>query len=205
MPHPAARPRAVSRLPLLILILLVLPAGASPALSAAEPLPAPMPGLAPEDLFPGAEFNPSVPPPRSVLGVPLGGRPLRHGEILHYFEVLAGASQRATLTTYGRTHEGRELLLLAVSDEPTIRGLDAFREEHARLVDPRGRGPGEDAALLEDAKAVAWMAYAIHGDELSSGDAAVALAYWLVAGEDEAARALRRDLVVLIDPCQNPD
>src|SRR5512136_610999 len=49
------------------------------------------------------------------------------------------------------------------------------------------------------------MAYAIHGDELSSSDAAVALAYWLVAGEDDRARLLRRELLILIDPCENPD
>ena len=30
---------------------------------------------------------------------------------------------------------------------------------------------------------MAWMAYGIHGDELSSTDAAAALAYLLVAGD----------------------
>ena len=49
------------------------------------------------------------------------------------------------------------------------------------------------------------MAYGIHGDELSSTDAAASLAYWLAAGEDDRAQALREGLVVLIDPMENPD
>jgi hypothetical protein len=52
---------------------------------------------------------------------------------------------------------------------------------------------------------VAWIAYGIHGDEISSTDAAAAVLYWLAAGEDEKARAIRRETLVLIDPCENPD
>ena len=74
---------------------------------------------------------------------------------------------------------------------PRSRGSTTFREEHVRRMDPRGRAAAEDAGLLEQAKAVAWMAYGIHGDELSSVDAAAAVAYWLVAGEDDLARKMR--------------
>jgi hypothetical protein len=189
----------------LIPSLLFLLALASAAVAGPGTLPAPMPGIALERLFPGASFDPAIPSPGEALGIPLGGRPLRHGEILGYLRTLAETSPRATLLPYALSHEGRELVVLAVSDSATARLLDAFREEHARRMDPRGRSAGEDAATLREAKAVAWMAYAIHGDELSSSDAAVALAYRLVAGEDEGARRLRRELVVLIDPCQNPD
>ena len=49
------------------------------------------------------------------------------------------------------------------------------------------------------------MGYSIHGDELSGADASAVLAYWLVAGKDDRARALRDRLLVLIDPMQNPD
>src|SRR5262249_43647948 len=88
-----------------------------------------------------------------------------------------------------------------VGEEPTIAGLDAFREEHARLTDPRKTS---DAAV-SGAKSVAWMAYGIHGDEISSTDAAAAVLYWLAAGEDDRARGIRKSCVVLIDPCENPD
>ncbi len=155
--------------------------------------------------IPGAVYAPEIPSPEQATGVAPGSRPLRPEEILRFFESLAASSPRAKVVEYARSHEGRPLVILAIGDEPTIARLDAFREEHARLADPRGRAEADDGRLVEGAKAVAWMAYGIHGDELSSSDAAVALAYWLVAGEDERARTLRRELLVLIDPDENPD
>lgn len=164
-----------------------------------------IPGKGPQELFPWASFDPAIPTQEEATGVAPGSRPLTHGELLGYLERLADASPRAHLEPYSRTWEGRDLVVFAVSDEATIADLDGFRAAHARLLDPRGRAAAQDEAALAGAKAVAWMAYGIHGDELSSVDAAAALAYWLVAGEDDRARAVRESLLVLIDPVENPD
>jgi Zinc carboxypeptidase len=155
-------------------------------------------------LFPGATFQSEIPSQYDVTGVKPGERPLRPEEALAFYSALAEASPRARLIEYARSHEGRPLVALAVSDEQTIARLDEFQREHADLLDPRTGGVPA-VSDLAGAKAVAWMAYGIHGDELSSTDAAVALAYWLVAGQDSAANDLREKLVVLIDPNENPD
>ncbi len=168
----------------------------------AEPVPQEIP---PERLFPWASFDPAVPSPQQVTAVVPGARPLRHAELIRYLEALDAASPRATLLEYARSHEGRRLVVLAVGEEATLADLKGFRREHVRAADTRGRAPEQDRERARTAKAVAWMAYAIHGDELSSADAAAAFAYWLVAGEDDRARRIRRELVVLIDPCENPD
>jgi len=167
--------------------------------------PAPIEGIPVTRLFPGASFDPTVPTQVRTLGFHPGARAMRHGELLAYLEALAAASPRAQMREYARTHEGRRMVYLAISDEETIGNLRTFRQQHAELVDPRERDASDDAALIERSKAVAWMAYSIHGDELSGTDASAALAYWLVAGEDDEASKLRRELVVLIDPCENPD
>jgi hypothetical protein len=158
-----------------------------------------MEGMPVEALFPEARFDPAIPTQRDVLGFEPGARPLRHDEILRYLRALDEASPRARLVEYARSYEGRELVYFAVGEPETIAALDSFREEHARRADPRSTADNGAA------KAVAWIAYGIHGDELSSCDAAVAVAYRLVAGEDELAERLRRELVVLIDPLENPD
>ena len=162
-------------------------------------------GKTPEELFPWAELDPAIPTQEQVTGVVPGSRPLRHAELMHYLDVLAASSPRASIETYAESHEGRRLVAFAVGDPATIDDLDGFRAEHAQRIDPRGRSVDDDAIALADAKAVAWMAYGIHGDELSSVDAASALAYWLVAGEDDRAQAIRENLLVLIDPMENPD
>jgi hypothetical protein len=187
-----------------VLGVLLLSASAA-GLCADPPSEAQSPGISDAELFPAATFDATIPTQKELIGVEHAQRPLRHHELIDYLKALADASPRAVMREYATTHEGRPLVYFAVGYEATIARLDAFREEHGRLMDPRGRAPEEDAELLEQAKAVAWMAYGIHGDELSSVDAAAAVAYWLVAGEDELARKMRREMVVLIDPCENPD
>ena len=176
----------------ILLLLALLPAAATAGLELG-------PGIPPIALLPDAVFDPAVPSPVEVLGTDIAQRPYRPDEVLRYFELLASTSPRAELREYAHSHEGRPLVLLAISDDEAVADLDGFRERHAALLDPRN---GLDPA---GAKAVAWMAYGIHGDELSSTDAAVFMAYWLVAGEDDRARQLRRELLILNDPCENPD
>ncbi len=183
---------------------LMLTSPATTALAQTTPM-SQMQGASPATLLPFAKFDPAIPTQKEVTGVAPGARPLRHAELLGYFEALAEASPRARLLTYAHTHEGRRMVYLAIGDEATIADLDTLRADQAKRFDPRGRTTAEDAAALAPAKAVAWMGYSIHGDELSGADASAVLAYWLVAGEDDRARALRDRVLTLIDPMQNPD
>ena len=49
------------------------------------------------------------------------------------------------------------------------------------------------------------MAYGVHGDEISSGDAALLTAYHLLADRRAATREMLEKVVVILDPMQNPD
>ncbi len=183
-----------------VLLFVILMAGAASAAGLNQGVTA----ITLDELFPGATFDSAIPTQFAVTGVKPGERPLRPDEVLRYFEALAAASPNARLLEFGRTYEQRPLVTLVVSDLQTVAELDEFKAAHTRLLDPR-TGKQPDSEELAGTKAVAWMAYGIHGDELSSTDAAVALAYWLVAGTDAQAETLRNSLVVLIDPCENPD
>ena len=175
-------------------------------LAAVAAAPVPKNEAVPLDrLFPGARFDPAVPTQEKVLGIAPGARPMRHDELMRYVAAVASASKRVRVMPYAVSWEGRELVAIAISDEETIARLDTFKAEHAKRTDPRGRPADRDAEAVGPAKAVAWIAYGIHGDEISSTDAAAAVLYWLAAGEDEKAKTIRREMVVLIDPCENPD
>jgi hypothetical protein len=166
------------------------------ALGAADPAGVPL-----TRLFPDARFDPAVPTQEAVLGFRPAARPMTHDELMRYVAAVAASSRRVKVLPYATSWEGRSLVAVAVGDESTIWDLDAFRAAHARRTDPRKSRSGEDST----AKAVAWIAYGIHGDEISSTDAAAAVLYWLAAGEDEPARTIRSRTLVLIDPCENPD
>ncbi|MGH8203734.1 MAG: M14 family zinc carboxypeptidase, partial [Steroidobacteraceae bacterium] len=149
----------------------------------------------------GARLDPAIASPERFLGFEVGERPIRHDELLRYFEYLAQASDRADLARYGQTPGGRDLVSLTISEPEHLRDRETIRSQRRRVA----ADPGADAGLTAKLPAAVWIGFGIHGDELSSSDAAVMLAYRLTAGEDPAIAGIRRNLVVTVDPMYNPD
>ncbi|MEM7309221.1 MAG: M14 family zinc carboxypeptidase [Planctomycetota bacterium] len=191
-----------------------------PLLSAPAPLAAPQEALGErvhlrfgdpvelaydEPFFPGASYDPALPTADAILGQQLGTRLSHHDEILECFRAWSEASPRMTSATYARSHEGRELIYAVVTSPANHARLDDILADHARLHDPRGLSEADGSALATQTPPVAWMGYSIHGDELSGCDAALALGYHLVASTDEEVERLLDELVIVIDPCMNPD
>ncbi len=179
----------------------------SVSIFAQEPAtPAPVAGLDyREPFFPGATYDPAVPTPSAVLGFEVGSKPSDPAQIEAVFRALAAKSARCKLVEYGRTHEGRPLHYLVIGSEPNLRRLDALQAGYAKLADPRRTTKAEADELAATLPALAWMAYVIHGDELSSSDAALAVAHHLAAGTSPAVAELLEKIVVVIDPLMNPD
>lgn len=155
--------------------------------------------------FEGATYDPAGPTPRQILGFDVGDRPLRHSEILRCLTEWS-KSPRMTMAVMGYTHEHREQVCAVVTSAANQSKLADIRARVARLADPRTlKDDAEARGIIDSTPAIAWMAYSIHGDELSGSDAAVALIYHLVAATDDATRKLLDQLVVVVDPMQNPD
>jgi hypothetical protein len=181
-------------------------AAPQPPILPSAPAPSPLPGLVYDvPFFPGANYDPAVPNPASILGFPTGQKPAMHAQIEAIVKALAEKSPRAKLFEYAKSHEGRTLYYLAVSSEANIKRLDQIKADLGKLADPRSISNGDADRLLDSTPAVAWMAYVIHGDEISGSDAALALAYHLAACTDEPVKKLLDQVVVLIDPVMNPD
>jgi hypothetical protein len=155
--------------------------------------------------FEGEDLDPAVPAPDAILGQVHGSRLSHHAEILAGLRALAASSDRIRIESFGRTHEGRELVWAAISTPANLARLDSIRGDLGRLADPRELSDADAERIVEESPAIAWMAYSIHGDELSGSDAALALAYHLVADRSADTTELLDQLVVVIDPCQNPD
>jgi hypothetical protein len=154
-----------------------------------------------ETFFPGATYDPAIPSPGSVLGFPMGARPVLHQEVLTYFEALADASPRVQLIPYGISHEGRTLIVAVVTSEANMARLEVIRENLKQLADPNVKTPPS----IHDLPVCIWAGCCIHGDETSGTDAALEVAYHLAACRDPQVAELREDLLILLDPLQNPD
>ena len=156
--------------------------------------------------FEKADFNPSIPSPETIIGHRIGEKAVRYDPLIRYLEALASSSDRITMKPYGKTHEGRTLFHLFITSPKNHQRLDQIKAGNGKLADPRKlASAAAGRKLIESHPATAIMAYSIHGDELSSTDAAMQLAYQLVAGTDEETKSLLEHVVTIIDPLQNPD
>jgi hypothetical protein len=145
----------------------------------------------------GVAYDPDFPTPSSVLGWTPGTWHVSHDLLVKWYEAVAAASERVTLTRYARSHEDRPLLLAAVTHPDNHARLEALREAHVEAA--------LTGADRHEGPEVVWMGYSVHGNEASGGNAALLLAYHLAAATGPEIDAYLRDTIVLIDPCINPD
>ena len=159
------------------------------------------------EYWPGAVYDPSVPTAHKVLGYDLGDRVSPPDDVVKYMEALAAANPtRMKVWDYGKTWEGRRLIYAAIGSVSNIKRLNDIRDEMQRLADPRRTSDADAKRLIASLPAVIWLSYGIHGNEISSSDAALMTAYHLLASRgDKTVEQILSQVVVLIDPMQNPD
>jgi hypothetical protein len=171
--------------------------------------PAPQAPPAPIALSPGTQYDSRIPTLAQVIGHDYGDAISTPEEIAAYFKALEAASSgRLTLVEYGRTYEGRPLHVAMIGDPRWVSpaGRERLRAALAALADPRGGRPAQEEEILRNVPVVVWMLHSVHGNEISSSEAAMAEAYHLLAAQgDPKVEAVLRGAVVMIDPLQNPD
>lgn len=150
--------------------------------------------------FPGETFSSEIPSPYSYFGYHIGEWHTRYDRLVGYFEELAKVSDMAELHTIGYTNQLRPQVVLVISKNQHIQNLEAVRTNHIKLTDPNQPMPD-----VSNMPAVINLAYSVHGNEPSGGEAAILTAYWLLASQSDLAKEIRENAVVLIDPAINPD
>ncbi|WP_338364019.1 M14 metallopeptidase family protein [uncultured Pseudoalteromonas sp.] len=146
------------------------------------------------------EFDKTIPTPQDVLGYEVGEWHVRHDQLVRYMEILAQKSDRINFEVIGRTHEQRPLVMLSISSAEKLANLEQIRQAHlARLVN------SEQAKNTQNAPAVVWMGYSVHGNESSGSNAALLVAYYLAAAQGPEIEKLLNNTVILLDPSLNPD
>lgn len=158
------------------------------------------------EFFPGAAYDPSVPTLQQVVGHAWGEKITMHHEAERYLKTLAEVSPKVELVRFGQTWEGRSLYYVIVSSEANLKRVTEVKNGMRRLADPRKLSEREADQLIASLPAVTWLAYGVHGNEISSPDAALLLAYHLAASQnDPVVSEILEKTIVVIDPMQNPD
>lgn len=126
-------------------------------------------------------------------------------QINDYMRLLASKSPRVKVWSIGKSEEGREMLLVAVSDESNLAKLDRYREITQRLADPRGLTESEAQKLIEEGKPMYWADGSIHSPETGAPEMLMELAYRLAVEDTPFIQKIRNDSIVLITPIVEVD
>ena len=141
----------------------------------------------------------SITPPADFLGYELGETFSRHHQVTGYFKQISRESDRVQLIEYGRTNEGRPLVIALVSTPENLANMDQIREDNLRRAHLM---EGEPSGTK---KAIVWLSYNVHGNESNSSEAAMATLYRLADPSDANTSSLLSNTVVVMDPAMNPD
>lgn len=146
-------------------------------------------------------LDPKIPTPKAVLGHEVGEWHVSHDKLVQYMQVLAEASDRIAIETYGRSHENRPLLTLKISSPEHIKNLETIRSNHLKLSDYTQSSELD----LSEMPAVVYLGYSIHGNEASGSNAALLVAYYLAAAQTSEVNNWLKHTVIILDPSYNPD
>lgn len=149
----------------------------------------------------GVEYDDAIPTPESAIGFKTGDRHITHDQLVSYVTKLAELSPRITIEQYAKSHGNRPLLMLTITSEANHKDIDRIREQHRLLSKPDKSGDIDVAKV----PAVINMGYTVHGDESSGANAVPVVLYHLAAAKGPEIEQLLSDVVVLLDPCLNPD
>jgi hypothetical protein len=164
----------------------------------------------PEFISPLVDHLPKVaglPSPKDVLGHHIG-EPKKltyYADILKYYRALAAASPRVKIVTIGRSHEGRELVVVFIGSDESIRNLEQYRTYLGQLADPRTITPQQAAEIIAKAKPLYHLSGGLHSGEVGPSEMLMELAYRLVAEDSPLIRQIRDQVIVSITPVADPD
>ncbi|MBZ5557351.1 MAG: hypothetical protein LAO77_08775 [Acidobacteriia bacterium] len=149
----------------------------------------------------------TVPSPLKFLGRAVGtpGELTYAKDITRYYEALAKASPRARFFKAGTTEEGRDIVLLAIADEQTMKSIDKYRDMLGELTDPRVTSEARAKELLHTAKPIYYAISGIHSPETGGPEMLIELAYRLIVEETPFIQNIRNNVITLITPVLEVD
>lgn len=148
------------------------------------------------------QTNSSITSPEGFLNYPLGENFTGYAHVTSYFKQLASQSSRVLYNEYGETYEGRPLINLVISSEENIQNIDEIQSNHLKLLTASS---SEAQSIIDNQPIFTSFSYNIHGNEASSTEAAMQVAYRMAAATDAETTEILNNSVIIMYICVNPD
>ncbi len=157
------------------------------------------------DFYGRGPYRSDVPSPATLLGYEAGARHTQYAEQQAVLDAMVAASDRVRTEVIGVTEEGRTMRVLLISSARNLARLDEIRADMDRLADPRTTSPEQAQAIATRDPVVVMLSYSIHGNEPAGFEAAMWVAYQLLASEEPETLELLENTLVVLNPSANPD
>jgi len=158
------------------------------------------------DFYARGPYRAAVPRPDSLLGYHVGTQQTMYYQQQQVLDrLIAAAPERVRTEIIGRTAEGKVMRLLIISAPENLARLDEIRADLGRLADPRHTSVTEARAIAERTPVTVLLTHSVHGNEPAGFEAAMQTAYQLLASDEPTTLEILKNVVVLINPSQNPD
>lgn len=142
-----------------------------------------------------------TPSPTEFLGYEPGQKFTPWHKVVQYFEIVSKANpDKIQFKEYGKTYEGRPLVMAVVSSPENMNRIEEIRTNNLRVT-----GMLEGATGITNEPVIVWMSYNVHGNEASSTEVAMVMLYDLVSGKKAEVNSWLKNTVVILNPCLNPD
>ena len=148
-----------------------------------------------------------VPTPKDVLGYHVGApaKLTYYQDIVKYYRALEKATQRVKVESIGTSDEDRELVVVWVSSDENIAGLQRNRDNLAKIADPRGLSEAQTRELIATTKPHYHLMGGLHSGETGPSEMLMELVYRLAMETSPLVRQIRENVIVSVTPVADPD
>jgi len=159
------------------------------------------------DFLPGTDYDAEAPAFSQVLGYDAGERISSPDNVRRWFDALeASYPDRIRIFPYATSWEGRELFYAVIGTAERLSNLDTIQADIQTIAHPDEHEPAAIEAAMARVPGTVWMAYSVHGNEISPADGAMVTAWHLLAAKnDRVVDSILGNSLVFINPMQNPD
>src|SRR5262245_12753428 len=148
-----------------------------------------------------------IPSPKDILGHHIG-EPKKltyYADILKYYRALAAATPRVKVLSIGKSDEGRELAIVFVGSDESIRNLETYRGYLGQLADPRKIDDAQAKEVIAKAKPIYHLMGGLHSGEVGPSEMLMELVYRIATEDSSLVKQIRDNVIVSVTPVADPD
>jgi len=148
----------------------------------------------------------TIPSPKEHFGFSIGDnyRLANYLQTESYFKKLDAASDRAVMSSIGKTEEGRDQFMMVVTSPANHQKLSKYKEISQKLARAENLTDADAKKLAAEGKAVVWIDGGLHATEVVGAHQLIEIAYQLCSKNDEETNYILDNVIILIVHA-NPD